>query len=168
MTTPARHKGNANPPMKIVHDTAISDPRVVRMLQDHLDAATAQTGPGCAHALDADALRHPDIALWTAWEDDTLAGTGATKRLTPEHREIKSMFVAPAFRRRGVGQALINHILRISRDDGVTRLSLETGSWDYFAPARAFYLRHGFTSCPPFGNYRADPNSVWMTRALSE
>ena len=46
------------------------------------------------------------------------------------------------------------------------RLSLETGSWPYFEAARAFYRRHGFVECPPFGDYNPDPNSVFMTLEL--
>jgi putative acetyltransferase len=48
----------------------------------------------------------------------------------------------------------------------MSRLSLETGSWAYFAPARTLYARHGFVECAPFGDYRPDPNSVFMTLAL--
>lgn len=48
----------------------------------------------------------------------------------------------------------------------MNRVSLETGSMDFFAPARAFYRKAGFTDCPPFGSYGADPNSVFMTLAL--
>jgi putative acetyltransferase len=48
------------------------------------------------------------------------------------------------------------------------RLSLGTGSWPYFAPARALYARHGFVECAPFGDYREDPNSVFMTLELRD
>ena len=40
------------------------------------------------------------------------------------------------------------------------RQFLETGSWDYSAPARAFHARHGLAGCGPFGDYRPGPNSV--------
>ena len=46
------------------------------------------------------------------------------------------------------------------------RLSLETGSWDYFRPARALYARHGFVECLPFADYAPDPNSVFMSLEL--
>jgi putative acetyltransferase len=45
----------------------------------------------------------------------------------------------------------------------MSRLSLETGSWDYFQPAVALYRSHGFVECPPFGDYVPDPNSIFMT-----
>jgi putative acetyltransferase len=37
---------------------------------------------------------------------------------------------------------------------------------EYFEPARGLYRKNGFRSCPPFGDYREDPNSVFMTREL--
>src|SRR5690606_7224579 len=71
-------------------------------------------------------------------------------------------------RRRGVAAALLEHLVQAARAQGMTRLSLETGSWPYFAAARAFYARHGFAPCGPFGDYAPDPNSVFMTRLLTD
>jgi putative acetyltransferase len=50
----------------------------------------------------------------------------------------------------------------------MSRLSLETGSWDYFQPARALYRKHGFVECAPFGRYLPDPNSVFMSLDLGK
>ena len=69
-------------------------------------------------------------------------------------------------RRKGVASAMLEHIMLEARKMGLSRLSLETGSWPYFAPARELYLQHGFVECPPFGSYAADPNSVFMTLEL--
>ena len=76
------------------------------------------------------------------------------------------MHTAEAARGRGVGSAILLQIMSAARARGMLRLSLETGSWPYFSPARALYARHGFVECPPFGEYRADPNSVFMTVVL--
>jgi putative acetyltransferase len=78
------------------------------------------------------------------------------------------MHTAQAARRTGVGSAMLRHIIATARAGGMARLSLETGSWDYFAPARALYARHGFVECDPFGDYVLDPNSVFMTLDLRE
>ena len=72
------------------------------------------------------------------------------------------MHTAEAARRKGAGSAMLRHILAAARAGGLSRLSLETGSWAYFEPARALYARHGFVGCPPFGGYAPDPNSVFM------
>jgi putative acetyltransferase len=49
---------------------------------------------------------------------------------------------------------------------GYRRLSLETGAGEFFAPARALYAKYGFVACEPFGDYKPDPNSYFMTKAI--
>ena len=142
------------------------DPRVADLLRVHVTQARAQTAPGSAHALDLDGLRSPEISFWTMWEDETLLGFGALKRLSADHGEVKSMHTAQAMRRRGAGSAMLRHLIAAARADGMSRLSLETGSWDYFQPAQALYRSHGFVECPPFADYVLDPNSVFLTLDL--
>ena len=146
----------------------LSDPRLVALLQIHLTTARAATAPGSAHALDLGGLQSPGISVWTIWDGDTLVGVGALKRLSTDHGEIKSMHTAQSMRRRGAGRAMLRHIIASARAGGMSRLSLETGSWDYFQPARALYGSHGFLECPPFADYKPDPNSVFMTLDLTE
>jgi putative acetyltransferase len=144
----------------------LDDPRVIALLETHLTRARAETAPGSAHALDLSGLRAPDIRFFTAWIDDNVLGVGALRQLDARHGEVKSMHTAETARRCGVGSAMLNRIIAEARAAGLTRLSLETGSWPYFAPARALYRRHGFYPCGPFGDYRLDPNSIFMTREL--
>ncbi|MGB6539556.1 MAG: GNAT family N-acetyltransferase [Xanthobacteraceae bacterium] len=142
------------------------NPRVADLLRVHVTQARAQTAPGSAHALDLNGLRSPQISFWTMWEDETLLGFGALKRLSADHGEVKSMHTVQAMRRRGAGSAMLRHLIAAARADGMSRLSLETGSWDYFQPAQALYRSHGFVECPPFADYVLDPNSVFMTLDL--
>lgn len=144
----------------------LDDPRVVALLQRHLHQARRQTAPGSAHALDLSGLRARDVSLWALWYDDELAAIGALQALSSEHGEVKSMHTAAALRRRGAARTMLRHVIDTARARGYVRLSLETGSWDYFRPAHALYRGHGFVDCPPFGNYRADPNSIFMTLEL--
>jgi putative acetyltransferase len=144
----------------------LDDSRVVEMLRTHLTSARAQTARGSAHALDLDGLRSPDISVWTIWDNGTLLAIGALRRLSPDHGEVKSMHTAESARRRGAGSAMLRHIIASARKGGMSRISLETGSWEYFRPARALYARHGFVECPPFASYVPDPNSVFMTLDL--
>jgi putative acetyltransferase len=144
----------------------LADPQVIALLQQHLTRARAETAPGSAHALDLGQLQSADVSFFSAWDGGVLLGVAALKRLAPDHGEVKSMHTAENARRRGVARALMQHLLDTARRAGFTRLSLETGSWDYFEPARAFYRRHGFRECAPFAHYRLDPNSVFMTREL--
>ena len=142
----------------------LDDPRVRALLAHHVSSSRA-TG-GCDHSLEVDELKAPGIQLWAAWDDDRLLGVGALQRLAPDHGEIKSMHTANRCRRRGVGSALLLHIIAAARAAGMRRLSLETGSADYFVAARALYQKHGFVVCEPFGEYALDPSSVYMTRIL--
>jgi putative acetyltransferase len=106
------------------------------------------------------------MTFWSAWEGDEVVGVGALKQLSADHGEVKSMHTAEVARGRGVGSALLGLIMETARERGMSRLSLETGAWPYFLPARALYARHGFVECGPFGDYRPDPNSVFMTLEL--
>ncbi len=144
----------------------LGDPRVADLLRFHLASARAETAPGSAHALDLAGLQAPDIRLWTIWDGEALLGVGALKRLSADHGEVKSMHTAQSMRGKGVGSAMLAHIIATARSDGLSRLSLETGAWEYFRPARALYRRHGFVECPPFADYALDPNSVFMTLDL--
>lgn len=139
---------------------------VVELLSHHLESARAETAIGSAHALDLDGLRAPGVSFWSIWSGDVLAGVGALKDLGPNHGEVKSMHTAAAMRGHGVGGSMLDHIVSSARKRRYARLSLETGSWPYFEPAWALYRSRGFVECPPFGDYRSDPNSVFMTKVL--
>ena len=122
--------------------------------------------PESVHALDLDALRRPGITFWTAWSDVDLLGCGALKELTPVHGEIKSMRTSVAHQRQGVARAMLSHIIDEGCRRSYSRLSLETGSAQVFAPAHQLYESFGFTFCGPFAGYIDDPYSVFMTRRL--
>jgi putative acetyltransferase len=100
--------------------------------------------------LDLPGLQAPDISFWTVWDDDKLLGIGALKQLSIDHCEIKSMHTAQSALQKDVGSTMLHHIIATARERGMSRLSLETGSWDYFQPARALYRSYGFVECPPF------------------
>jgi putative acetyltransferase len=144
----------------------LDDPRVQAVLDRHVTRARAETGRGSAHALDHEGLRAPDITLWALWDDDIVIAVGALKRLSADHGEIKSMHTVEERRRTGAGSAMLLHLIAAAREAGMSRLSLETGSWPYFIPARALYARFGFVECGPFGDYVPDANSVFMTLDL--
>lgn len=141
-------------------------PEVAALLREHLDEAQRNSPPESVHALDLDGLRAPEVTFWSAWFGADLAGCSALKELDPRHGELKSMRTAAAQLRKGVAAALVEHMLGVARARGYRRLSLETGSSEVYAPARALYTRFGFELCPPFADYPNDPNSLWMTREL--
>jgi len=147
----------------------VDDPRrddVRALLEGHLTFARAVTRPEDVHALDLEELVDPAITLFSLRVDGELLGVGALKQLAPDHVELKSMHTAAAARRRGVGRAILDHLLAVAAARGAGRVSLETGAGEAFAPARALYGGAGFVPCGPFGDYGASPNSAFMTRLL--
>ena len=169
-----------------VHITTDSPGRddVRRLLDEHLTDMFATSPADSVHALDHSALLAPTITFWTARDDDTLLGCAALSELDPptspepgtapgteprtpaRHGEIKSMRTTAPARGRGVASALLRTVLTEAERRGYPRVSLETGTQDFFAPARRLYARHGFTPCDPFGSYVPDPHSVFMTLEL--
>lgn len=161
-----------------IREGGLDDAQVIALLQTHLAQAAAQSPAESCHALDVSGLKTQDVRFFGMWDGERLLGIGAWKRLddgdggTPgeapgePHGEIKSMHTASAARGRGVGGAMLRHLIADARAHGIARLSLETGSMDYFRAARALYARQGFEECRPFGAYVVDRNSVFMTREV--
>jgi putative acetyltransferase len=151
--------------LKIV-EGGLDDVQVLAMLRFHFDTNIAVTPPGSAHVFDVSRLKQPDVFFWSVWNEETLMGTGALKLLDATHGEIKSMHTLQTARRSGVGAAMLHHIMGQAKLKKLNRLSLETGSFEFFAPARALYARYGFEECAPFGDYTVDPHSTFMTREI--
>ncbi len=144
----------------------LDDARVLALIAAHLEGVWGESPPESCHALDTSALQGPDMRFWTAWDGETLLGMGGLKSLGRGHFEVKSMHTVRAGRNRGVGSAMLAHILADARARGARRVSLETGSAPYFDAARALYRKHGFIDCQPFADYVLDPHSVYMTLDL--
>ena len=158
-------RGVATPPMRIELDDLLR-PEVHALLHEHLSNMHRLGPPESVHALDLSGLRSPDVTFWTVWEGPILLGCGALKELDATHGEVKSMRTPAQLRRRGAGRAVLTHIVAEARARGYRRLSLETGSIDAFKPAQKLYESFGFVYCGPFGSYRLDPYSTFMSLEL--
>lgn len=155
--------------MTLIARDSPARPDVRRLLDEHLADMFATSPAESVHALDHGALAGPDITFWTARDDDgVLLGCGALKDLGTGEGEIKSMRTARPARGRGIAALVLGRILDEARQRGYHRLLLETGSQEFFDPARRLYARHGFVPCPPFAGYQPDPNSVFMARSLPD
>ena len=141
----------------------LDDPRIVNLLATH--ARLALSGARCrqGHALDVQALRDPEIEVWSLWLDDGPVAVGAIRRLSPGHGELKSMFVIDAARGKGLGRVLLERLIEVAQRRNMKRLSLETGASDYFEAARRLYASHGFEVCAAFADLPPHPDSVFMT-----
>jgi putative acetyltransferase len=151
--------------MKIVVDD-LSGSQIAQFLEAHVVEMRSITPREYAHALELDALRESGVMFWSMWDGDTVVGCAAIKRLDSGHAELKSMRTAPGRRRGGVASMLLRHIITEARRMGYSQLSLETGTEEFFSPARRLYEKFGFTSCEPFADYQASPHNTFMTRAL--
>jgi putative acetyltransferase len=151
--------------VKIIVDD-LTGPEIAAFLQAHVDEMIAVTPPQSKHALDLAGLRVPEVTFWSVMDGDTLVGCGAVKALDADHAEVKSMRTAPTHKRRGIASMMLDHLTTEAKRMGFSRLSLETGSFEFFVPARTLYEQNGFEYCGPFGDYIFDPNSVYMTKVL--
>ena len=143
-----------------------TQPDVIRLLQSHLDHAREWSLPENVRVLDAARLADEGVRFLTARNQGRLVGIGALAPFEDRHAEIKSMHTLEEARERGVGRALLERLLGTAIEQECRRVSLETGTGDAFSPARRLYVRAGFKTCPPFGEYRRCPDSICMTRRL--
>ncbi len=136
------------------------------LIARHLAGMRANSPPQSVHAFDIDKLLSPDVTFWSVWSGDEIVGMGALKQLDGARGEMKSMRVADAHLGRGVGRAILDHLIAEAKARGMRSLWLETGSTAPFIPALRLYESAGFARCGPFDGYTADPFSVFMTRLI--
>lgn len=139
---------------------------IAEFLQQHIEDMKATSPPESKHALDTEGLRAPEITFWTVYSGAELVACGALKEIDPFHGEVKSMRVHASARGAGIGSKLVRHMVEVAKNRAYRALRLETGSMEFFQPARNLYLKHGFTYCEPFWPYKEDPNSVFMVLEL--
>ncbi|MEP5188683.1 MAG: GNAT family N-acetyltransferase, partial [Marinomonas sp.] len=111
-------------------------------------------------------LREPDVTFFAVREGDALAAVGALKALGGQRGELKSMRASDAYRGKGTGRALLEHLIGEARNRGYNWLGLETGRVEAFYPAIALYQAYGFEECEPFDDYVSDEFSQCMARDL--
>ena len=159
--TPGRKVGE----VRIVVDD-LSGRAIAEFLDEHVQQMGSITPLESKYALDLDGLRKPEITFWSVRDGDTLVGCGAIKGLDADHAELKSMRTAPTRQRSGIASMLLGHIIAEARHMGFARLSLETGTEEFFLPARKLYEKFGFDYCGPFADYQPGPHNTFMTRML--
>ena len=131
------------------------------LLKKHFIELRSVSPAGSTHVLDIDGLKDPSIKFWSLWENNKLIGCGALKFLEKGHGEFKSIRVADEFRKKGIGERIINHLIEEAKKLEISKLSIETGAGEFFAPARKLFKKFGFKKCKPFAHYKEDPNSCY-------
>jgi len=149
----------------VVEDPSQED--IVDLLTEHLADMHATSPAESVHALDVEALRHPNVIFLAARDKhNVLLGVGALKEISADHGEIKSMRTARHARRQGVADGILHALVGVARARRYQRLSLETGTHEYFAPAHGLYEAHGFEPTGPFDAYAEDPHSRFFTKEI--
>ena len=139
---------------------------VNELLNKHFIELRSVSPEGSTHVLDIDGLKDKSIKFWSLWDNNELIGCGALKFLEKNHGEFKSIRVADKFRRSGIGEKIIEHLIEEAKKLEISKLSIETGAGDFFIPARKLFSKFGFKKCIPFAHYKEDPNSCYFTLNL--
>ena len=139
------------------------NPDVNALLKKHFVELRSVSPAGSTHVLDIAGLKDNTIKFWSLWENNEIIGCGALKFLEKGHGEFKSIRVADNFRKKGIGEKIINHLILEAKKLNIDKLSVETGAGNFFQPARKLFYKFGFKECPPFAHYKEDPNSCYYT-----
>lgn len=139
---------------------------VQSLLAQHYAEMRAGSPPSACHVLPLEGLKDPAVRFFTLREQGRLLGFGALKRLSAAHGEVKSMRTTNLALGRGVGRAILNHLVATGKQEGMVRISLETGSTDQFAAANRLYESDGFERTGPFGDYADTPFTRFFTRRI--
>ena len=139
---------------------------VNELLNKHFIELRLVSPEGSTHVLDIDGLKDKSIKFWSLWDNNQLIGCGALKFLEKNHGEFKSIRVADKFRRSGIGEKIIEHLIEEAKKLQISKLSIETGAGDFFIPARKLFSKFGFKKCMPFAHYKEDLNSCYYTLDL--
>lgn len=148
-----------------MEDVFPHDPRAVGLLEQSHALMRKLFAPEDNHFLGIDALCVPEITLFLATEGNQAVGCVALKR-AEAYGEVKSFFVDPGARGRGVGQALLAHIEDVARGAGFAWLRLETGTG--LDAAARLYRSCGFVACGPFGAYEESRASLFFEKRLDQ
>ena len=144
----------------------LSSAEVLALVEAHLIEMARVSPPGSVNAIDAALLRAPNVTFFVARIDGQVCGCGALKNLSASAGEVKSMRTRSGFERRGVGQSILDTIVRVGRERGHQALYLETGTGEAFAAAHKFYQRNGFNYVASFGEYAASSFNRFMAKSL--
>ena len=143
------------------------NPEVDELLRKHFIELRSVSPAGSTHVLDIDGLKNPSIKFWSLWENEKLMGCGALKFLNESHGEFKSIRVADQYRGKGYGKKIISHLIAEAKELKIKKISIETGSGEFFKSARRLFKNFGFEKCEPFSHYKTDANSCYMSLEIN-
>jgi putative acetyltransferase len=139
-----------------------NQPAVLQLIEE-LDAYQKPLYPAESHhGIDLSALSKPNVLFAVARDAEGRAVACGAVVLEMSYGELKRMYASPAQRGKGIAKALLSFLEVHAKSAGRSRFVLETG---YLQPeAISLYARCGYERCGPFGEYKEDPNSVFMSK----
>lgn len=147
--------------MKVIENN-FDNAEVNHLLTKHFIELRSVSPDDSCHVLDIKGLKDSSIKFWSFWDNNQLIGCAALKFLDDEHGEFKSIRVEDNSRGKGVGKKIISHLIEVAKNEGIKKLSIETGAGDFFKSARKLFKKFGFKTCRPFADYKEDPNSCYF------
>ena len=147
--------------MKVIENN-FDNAEVNHLLTKHFIELRSVSPDDSCHVLDIKGLKDSSIKFWSFWDNNQLIGCAALKFLENEHGEFKSIRVEDNSRGKGVGEKIISHLIEVAKNEGIKKLSIETGAGDFFKSARKLFKKFGFKTCRPFADYKEDPNSCYF------
>lgn len=147
--------------MKVIENN-FDNAEVNHLLTKHFIELRSVSPDDSCHVLDIKGLKDSSIKFWSFWDNNQLIGCAALKFLDYEHGEFKSIRVEDNSRGKGFGEKIISHLIEVAKNEGIKRLSIETGAGDFFKSARKLFKKFGFKTCRPFADYKEDPNSCYF------
>ena len=147
--------------MKVIENN-FDNAEVNHLLTKHFIKLRSVSPDDSCHVLDIKGLKDSSIKFWSFWDNNQLIGCAALKFLDDEHGEFKSIRVEDNSRGKGFGKKIISHLIEVAKNEGIKRLSIETGAGDFFKSARKLFKKFGFKTCRPFADYKEDPNSCYF------
>ncbi|TJV69091.1 MAG: GNAT family N-acetyltransferase [Mesorhizobium sp.] len=150
--------------VEIAVETPLQDD--VRALVAELNAALLElTPPEHCYHLTVEQMADKDTTVFIARDNGPAIGCGALKRHDEATGEIKRMYTRPSHRGRKIGAEIVGRVEALARQEGLTRLVLETG--DRHPAAWTVYERAGFTRCGPVLDYPDSEWSVFYEKSLA-
>ena len=147
--------------MKVIENN-FDNAEVNHLLTKHFIELRSVSPDDSCHVLDIKGLKDSSIKFWSFWDNNQLIGCAALKFLDDEHGEFKSIRVEDNSRGKGFGKKIISHLIEVAKNEGIKKISIETGAGDFFKSARKLFKKFGFKTCRPFADYKEDPNSCYF------
>lgn len=150
--------------VEIAVETPLQDD--VRALVAELNATLLElTPPEHCYHLTVEQMAERDTTVFVARDGGLAVGCGALKRHDAAVGEVKRMYTRPSHRGLKIGAQIVARVEAQARQEGLTRLVLETG--DRHPAAWTVYERAGFSRCGPVLDYPDSEWSVFYEKSLA-